>query len=198
MRTQDLLVILNTAAQVFPHVAFFQGPTQGVIVASASPLECDYQQLNRFDGDPQVRQDLAAISAPSMASLLGELMLYGNSLHQALSYLPAMSGRPPDFASTDFCPYLEYQTPKDNVLPYETSKLNLAFLRRLRPRLLPPDLKVLNLASVSERNLVLGYICEQRGDDATAIDYFRQVDGPAEPRAAAEIAQIRSHHPGPM
>jgi spermidine synthase len=125
MPTEDLLVILNTAAQVFPHVAFFQGPTQGVIIASASPLECDYRRIRAFDADPQVRQDLTDISAPSLASLLGELMVYGDSLRQALSHLPAMSGQSPDFVSTDLYPYLEYQTPKDNVLPYETSKLNL-------------------------------------------------------------------------
>jgi hypothetical protein len=65
----------------------------------------------------------------------------------------------------------------------------------MRPRLLPPDLKVLNLDSASERNLVLGYICEQRGDVAAALEYFRQVDGPSAPPAAAEIAKIQAHDP---
>lgn len=192
MRTRDLLVVLNTAAQVFPHVAFFQGPEQGVLIASASPLECDYHQLERFDADPQVRQDLAAIGVPSMTSLLGELMVYGESMRQALGYLPALSGRSADFASTDFYPYLEYQTPKANVLPYDTRALNLNFLRRLRPPLLPSDLIIGNLPSQSERNLILGYITEQRGNCQAALEYFRQVDGPARPRAQLEIARIQT------
>lgn len=194
MRTQDLLVVLNTIAQVFPYVAFFQGPEQGVLIASASPLECDYRRLEMFDNDPQVRKDLVSIGVPSMASLLGELMVYGDSLRQALSHLPALSGRPADFASTDFYPYLEFQTPKGNVLPYDTVASNLNFLRGLRPALLPPDLKVLNLASESERNLLLGYISEQRGDYSTAVDYFQHTEGPAKSRAESEIVQIRSRH----
>jgi spermidine synthase len=194
MRTQDLLVVLNTVAQVFPYVAFFQGPEQGVLVASASPLECDYHQLEMLDNDPQIRKDLVSIGVPSMASLLGELMVYGDSLRQALSQLPALSGRPADFASTDFCPYLEYQTPKGNVLPYDTVASNLNFLRGLRPALLPPDLRVLNLASENERNLLLGYVSEQRGDYSAAVDYFQHAEGPAKARAEAEILQIRSRH----
>jgi spermidine synthase len=196
MRTQDLLVILNTAAQVFPHVAFFQGPEQGLLIASASPLECDYPQIERHDADPQVRQDLAAIGVPSMISLLGELMVYGDSLHQALSQLPALSGRPADFASTDFYPYLEYQTPKSNVLPYDTASLNLDFLRRLRPPLLPSDLIIDNLPSQTERNLVLGYITEQRGDIDLAVDYFRRVEGPSASRAKSEIERIQAKSSG--
>jgi hypothetical protein len=43
-------------------------------------------------------------------------------MNKALACLPAMSGRPADFVSTDFYPYLEYQTPKGNVLPYDTPR----------------------------------------------------------------------------
>jgi spermidine synthase len=191
MRTQDLLVILNTAAHVFQHVAFFQGPEQGVLIASASPLECDYRLIEEFDNDLKVRQDLAAIGVPSMTSLLGELVLYGDSMNNALAYLPALSGRPANFASTDFYPYLEYQTPKGNVLPYNTVPLNLKFLRRFMPPLLPPDLIIENLPSQNERNLVLGYIAERRGDRAAAIGYFRRVDGAARSFAELEIMRIQ-------
>jgi spermidine synthase len=194
MRRQDLLVILNTVAQVFPYVAFFQGPEQGVVVASASPLECDYRRVNAFDADPQVRRDLDSIGVPSMASLLGELMVYGDSMHQVLSYLPTLSGHTSAFTSTDFYPYLEYQTPKANVLSYDTARMNLAFLRLMRPPLLPPDLRVNNLPSANEENLLLGYILEQRHDDLAAVDYFRRVEGISASRAAAEIARIQSRH----
>jgi len=191
MRTQDLLIVLNTAARVFPHVAFFQGPEQGVLIASASPLACDYRLVEEFDNDLRIRQDLASIGMPSMTSLLGELALYGDSMNKALACLPALSGRSANFTSTDFYPYLEYQTPKGNVLPYDTVPLNLSFLRRFRPPIIPPGLAIENLPSQNERNLVLGYIAERRGDRGAALDYFRQVDGASRPLAELEMMRIQ-------
>ncbi len=193
MRTQDLLVILNTVARVFPHVAFFLGPEQGVLVASASPLECDYRQLQSYDAAPGIREELARIDVPSIAALLGELMLQGDSLRQALSALSGYSGLPPGFVSTDFRPYLEYQTPKGNSLPYNTVSLNINFMLKLRPAdPLPPDLTIHNLISEDERNLVRGYAATQRGDVRAAIEYLRKVNGEPRQRAQAEIALLES------
>ena len=162
-----------------------------MLIASASPLACDYRLIEGFDNELRVRQDLASIGIPSMTSLLGELMLYGDSLNRALACLPELSGRPADFASTDFYPYLEYQTPKGNVLPYNTVPLNLSFMQRFRPLLLPPDLVIDNLPSQSERSLILGYVAERRGDRGAALDYFRQVDGVSQPLAELEITRIQ-------
>jgi spermidine synthase len=193
MRTQDFLVILNTAARVFPHVAFFLGPEQGVLIASASPLECDYRQMETFDADPKVREELALINTPSLTALLGELTLYGESLRQALSFLPRLSGHPADFASTDFRPYLEYQTPKGNTLPYNTVSLNVNFLHELRAaEPVPPDVPIRHLPSENEKNLILGYAAVQRGELAAALEYLRRVKGPARARAQAEVARIES------
>ncbi len=196
MRIQDLLVILNTAAQVFPHAAFFLGPEQGVLIASASPLECDYRRIEAFDADAGVRQELASLGVPSLSSLLSELMLYDDSLGQALSLLPRFSGLPREFASTDFQPYLEYQTPKGNLLPYDTVAVNLRFLRHFRPPPLPPVFPIRNLPSENEKNLIYGFIAEAAGDTANATEYLRKVDGPASARAQAEIARIEgAAHP---
>lgn len=193
MRTQDFLIILNTAAQVFPHVAFFLGPEQGVLVASASPLECDYRQLQSYDANPEIREELTRIDVPSIAALLGELMLHGDSMRQALAFLPEYSGLPPGFVSTDFRPYLEYQTPKGNSLPYNTVSLNINFMLKLREAdPLPPDLTIHNLISEDERNLVRGYAATQRGDVRAAIEYLRKVDGESSKRAQAEIVLLES------
>jgi spermidine synthase len=193
MRTQDFLVILNTAAQVFPHVAFFLGPEQGVLVASGAPLECDYRRLQAFDADPGVRRELELIDVPSLSALLGELMLQGDSMQRALSYLSIFSGLPPQSISTDFRPYLEYQTPKGNSLPYNTTSLNINFMLKLRPEdPLPPDLPIHDLASEDEKNLVRGYATTQRGDVRVAIDYLRKAGGEARARAQAEIALLES------
>jgi spermidine synthase len=193
MRTQDLLVILNTAARVFPHVAFFLGPEQGVLIASASPLECDYGQMEMFDADPKIRGELTLINTPSLTALLGELMLYGESMRQALSFLPQLSGHAANFVSTDSRPYLEYQTPKGNTVPYNTTSLNVNFMQRLRAAgPVPPDVPIRNLPSENERSLVLGYAAAQRGDLRTALEYLRRVEGPARARAQAEVARIES------
>ena len=191
MRTEDFLVILNTAASVFPHVAFFLGPEQGVLVASASPLECDYRKISAFDSDPRVQAELAAIDVPAMEALLGELMLYGDSMRQALALLPRLSGRSQGLVSTDFRPYLEYRTPHGNALPTNTVPANINFMLRLRPPGLPEDLAIRNLPSENEQNLILGYVASQRGDMATALQALERVEGPARGRAREEMSRIK-------
>jgi spermidine synthase len=193
MRTQDFLVILNTAAQVFPHVAFFQGPEQGVLIASKSPLQIDYRRIREFDARPEVKEELSAINLPSMMSLLGELMLYGDSMRAALAELPRLGGRPANFVSTDLRPYLEYQTPRGNTLPQSTVFANLNFMLGLRPAdPLPPGITIINLETEDERNLVRGYSATQRGDLRAAVEYLQRVGGPMRARALEEIALIES------
>ncbi|MGH9455715.1 MAG: spermidine synthase, partial [Terriglobia bacterium] len=192
MRLQDLLVILNTAAQVFPHVAFFMGHEQGLLIASSSPLQCDAHAIESFEAEPAIRRDLDFIHVPSMMSLLGELMLYGPSMRQALSDLPRISSLPADFASTDFFPYLEYETPHGNALPYNTVPVNTHFLESLRPDLPPPGLELVNFKSASDRDLTIGYIDEREGNLREALGYFERVEGPEQQRARLEIEKIQS------
>ena len=195
MRPQDLRVILNTAAQVFPHVAFFLGPEQGLLIASPGPLECDARQLAALEALPGVRDELGGLRIPSLWSLLGELMLFDSSFRAATGALPGARGLPEDFSSTDDRPYLEYQTPKGNTLPYNTSGMNASLLGQFRPPQLPPELVVRNLASEGDRNLVLGFLLERRGDTAGALAAFRQVQGSSAGRAGEEIARLASKAP---
>ncbi len=192
MRTEDFLVILNTAAQVFPDVAFFQGPEQGVLIASNSPLELDAARMNSFDALPEIREELEAINVPSAMSLVGELMLHGDSMRRALAELPRRTGRPADFASTDLRPYLEYQTPRGNVLPQSTVFENLNFMLALRPAEPLAEIRVLNISSEDERNLLCGYVATQRGELRGAVELLRKVEGPLRARAEEEIALIES------
>jgi hypothetical protein len=158
----------------------------------------DYRQLQAFDADPNVQKELAAIRVPSMLSLLGEAMLYGASLRAALEALPGLSNRPPDFASTDLYPYLEYQTPKGNTLPQTTVYENINFMLRYRPPdPLHPDIRLLNVPSEDERNLLRGYAAAQRGDGRTAAEYLRRVAGPARAQAERELTRMESGAHGP-
>jgi spermidine synthase len=190
MRTADLLVILNTATRVFPHVAFFLGPEQGLLIGSPAPLTCDYRNIVAFDADPGVQWELAGLRVPSLASLLGELVLYDESYRKALMLLPPLTGLPAEFASTDDRPYLEYQTPKGNTLLYDTMESNVRFLLRFRPPRLPPEMPLEGLPSENEKQLLLGYVAEARGDLATALECFRRVTGAARPRAELEIRRL--------
>jgi spermidine synthase len=195
MRPQDLRVILQTAAQVFAHLAFFQGPEQGLLIASPDALECDARQVAALENIPAVRRELADQGIPSLWSLLGELRLFDSSFRQATEALPGPRGLPADFASTDDRPYLEYQTPKGNALRYNTTEVNTRLLDRFRPPPLPPELTVRNLTSDDDRNLLLGYILEGRGDAPGALTAFRQVGGSGAARAAVEIHRLASNAP---
>jgi spermidine synthase len=195
MPTRDLLILLNTAAQVFPHMAFFQGPEQGLLIASASPLEPDYREIEALEKSPPVRGELNSAGLPSLWSLLGEMMLYGDSFHAALAQLPALSGKPAYFASTDYHPYLEYQTPKGNLLSYSTVILNLAFLAQYRAKTLPPDMAIRNLPSAGGRDSIMQYVSKQRVDAPSASNDFDRAHGQsmthAQPQASRLAAQAR-------
>ena len=193
MRTADFLVILNTAAHVFPHVAFFLGREQGLLIASPTPLTINAHQIRGLDADAGIKKELRILGIPSLANLLGGLMLYGESIRQALSLLPQVSGLPPDFVSSDYDPYLEYQTPKGNALPYDTFSLNRQFMSSIRPPPIPPGLPIRNLASEDERNLWGGYAAEGRGDLPGALRMFQLVHGLQDlSRAESEIARIQA------
>jgi spermidine synthase len=190
LRTQDLLVVLNTAAQVFPHVAFFQASGHGLLIASSSPLEIDYRQVEGFDKDPRLGQELTALGIPSAWSLLGEMALFGSSFHRGISSLPSMTGLPADFSSTDFRPYLEYRVPKGITLLYDTTERNIDFLQNFGSPGLPPDLGIRNLPSENERRLILGYVAQRRGDSKEATAQFGRVEGSAQARAQTELARL--------
>jgi hypothetical protein len=57
---------------------------------------------------------------------------------------------------------------------------------------LAPDLPLRNLPSENERNLLLRYVTEARGNVAGALECFRRVRGRAQIRAQAEISRLTS------
>ena len=191
LRIQDLLVALNTAAQVFPHVALFQGENQGhaFLIASSAPLEIDYSTVAAFGANVELRKELNALGMQNAWPLLGELLLYGPGFHDAVASLHQMTSLRKDFASTDFHPYLEYHAPKGVVLPYDTVVPNTLFLRKFRSESLPSEL-IKNVPSENERKLVLGYVAEKRGNLARARTCFEQVEGSSKTQAQSALERI--------
>jgi hypothetical protein len=196
MRPRDFFVALNTAAKVFPHVAFFLGPEQGLLIASASPLEIDYQQIQALERTAGVRQQLNAIGTHSLFSLLGEVVIYDKSYRDALVRLSHEFNVPEGLVSTDTYPYLEYQTPKGNIVPSEFL-LDAWFFVRLRAPGLPPDLTIRNLSDPEDRNLILGLAYEDREDYIAATNYLSQIKGKNHGCAQLEISWMRDRqlHP---
>jgi spermidine synthase len=127
LRPRELGVIIRTLHAVFPHVALFLGGEQGILVASASPLEASSTRLAKLDQDPKIR---ATLGGKTTEQLLDELVASDTELVRLAEDL-ARDGGP--ILSTDDNLYLEVETPKGNVLPYRSSlEASLALLERYR------------------------------------------------------------------
>ena len=110
IRRRELAAIVRTLRVVFPHVALFVGGSQGILVASARPLVASRAELDRLATVPGIQETLGAGTLPS---LLDELVASGEELDRFVAETP---GEP--IVSTDDNLFLEYATPKGNVLDY--------------------------------------------------------------------------------
>lgn len=127
IRRRELASILRTLRQVYPHVALFVGGEQGILVASAEPLVASRARLARLEAYPPLR---AAFDEPHLEQLLDELVFSDAELDRFVADSLKSSGAP---LSTDDNLYLEYATPKGNVMNYDASlRETLAMLRSYR------------------------------------------------------------------
>ncbi|MGK3960375.1 fused MFS/spermidine synthase [Sorangium sp. So ce118] len=127
IRRRELAVVMRTMRSAFPHVALFVGGAQGILVASAAPLVASEARLAELDARPALQ---ATLAGARLADLLGDLMASDEDLDRFIADA-AEDGGP--ILSTDDNLYLEYATPKGNVLPYGASlDATLALLRRYR------------------------------------------------------------------
>ncbi|MDI1478364.1 fused MFS/spermidine synthase [Polyangium sp. y55x31] len=110
IRRRELAAIVRTLRVVFPHVALFVGGSQGILVASARPLVASRAELDRLATVPAIRETLGKGTLPG---LLDELVASGEELDR---FVAETEGKP--IVSTDDNLFLEYATPKGNVLDY--------------------------------------------------------------------------------
>jgi len=132
LRQKELFLVLNTAAKVFPSTALFVGTDHGLLIASATPLTCDYQLVESFNQRAELKNDFAALKIPDMWALLPEMRLYGISMRQAIDQLAKSNSMSLERISTDLFPRLEYGSPKGLTLSYDTFSANYEFLRRFQ------------------------------------------------------------------
>jgi hypothetical protein len=76
-------------------------------------------QISGFDDDARVRHELDVLGVPSLSYLLGRTGALWLPSGEPLQNSPGSADCLLTFSSTDFRPYLEYQTPKGNALPYK-------------------------------------------------------------------------------
>lgn len=128
IRPRELAAIIRTLRKVFPHVALFEGGSQGILVASQSPLVASRARLGGLDGIQAISETMEG--AP-LASLMDELILSNEELDRLTADIAAAHGGP--ILSTDDNLFLEYATPKGNVLDYHVSlEETLALLHSYR------------------------------------------------------------------
>ncbi len=99
-------LVLRTLANVFPHVWLFRSPTYAdiIAVASAEPLVADFAAMeNRFD-EIAIRNDLARVGIPNLASLLA---------HHAVSEARFQGAIPAGPLNTVAHPRLEHAAPRN-------------------------------------------------------------------------------------
>ncbi|WP_437275607.1 fused MFS/spermidine synthase [Sorangium sp. So ce375] len=129
IRRRELAVVVRTMRSAFPHVALFVGGAQGILVASGAPLVASQARLAGLDARPSLQ---ATLAGARLEELLDALVTSGDDLDRFVADA-AEDGGP--ILSTDDNLYLEYATPKGNVLPYGASlDATLALLDRYRTR----------------------------------------------------------------
>ncbi len=117
VRRKDFATIVHTLRTVFPHVALFYGGGQGILVASMQPLAASQARVAELEKHPAVLANTPG-ERPLM-TLLDDLLAANADLDRFLQDSANEAGQPlSELVSTDGNLYLEYATPRGNVLPW--------------------------------------------------------------------------------
>ena len=131
MREKDFATIVNTLRKNFEHVALFYGGGQGILVASRAPLRASRQRLQGLQARANLR-GMLPFDRP-LEGLLDDVVLVDAGLDRFLAQVAADAREPlSDWISTDENLYLEYATPRGNVLPWSSREALVAKLNTYR------------------------------------------------------------------
>jgi spermidine synthase len=123
--------ILNTLHSVFEHVALFYGGGQGILIASEEPLRWAPERARRFASDPMMSELLP--DNRQLVSIVEDILLVGEGFDRFLDEAARAAAIPRRrMVSTDDNLYLEYETPRGNVLPWQAREELVARLRKHR------------------------------------------------------------------
>jgi spermidine synthase len=117
IQREDFATLVHTLRSVFPHVALFYGGQQGILVASLSPLAASESRVEELQRHPEVIAKTPG-NRPLM-TLLDDVLVANEDLDRFLEATAKEAGKPLEsMVSTDGNLYLEYATPRGNVLPW--------------------------------------------------------------------------------
>jgi spermidine synthase len=124
----DFATVVNTLRRNFPHVALFYGGGQGILVASFQPFRASRERLQRL----QTRADLQEVLpyGRPLEGLLEDILVLDSGLDAFLANCAREAEMPiTELVSTDENLYLEYATPRGNVLPWAAREQLVAELK---------------------------------------------------------------------
>lgn len=116
IRPRELAAIVRTLLDSFQHVALFKGGAQGIIVATNGTLRASKARLQELDKRPDIHETM---NQQPLESLLDELLLSDDDLRRFCEDVERQTGEV--IVSTDDNLFLEYATPKGNILEYNSS-----------------------------------------------------------------------------
>jgi spermidine synthase len=129
VRTRDFATILNTLRHEFAHVTLFYGGGQGILVASDAALVTSKARIEALEQTPLVAATIP-LQRP-LLSLLNDALVSDAGLDRFLADTAAAAGEPAEqMISTDSNLYLEYATPRGNILPWSAREDLVRDLRR--------------------------------------------------------------------
>jgi len=128
---RDFATVVNTLRERFAHVALFYGGGQGILVASMQPLEASRARLAALEARPEIQATLPR--GRPLDSLIEDVLALDAGLDGFLAESAREAGIPREaLVATDENLYLEYRTPRGNVLPWSTRNELVAAIRRFR------------------------------------------------------------------
>jgi spermidine synthase len=141
VRRADFATVVHTLRSVFPHVALFYGGQQGILVASMQPLAASEARVLELQERPLVLAKTPG-HRPLM-SLLDDVLVAGSDLDRFLEDSAREAGQPlSELVSTDGNLYLEYATPRGNVLPWSAREELVQKISEFRTEISTESLRV--------------------------------------------------------
>jgi spermidine synthase len=129
IRQRDFATIVHTLRKNFREVALFHGGGQGILVASQRPLRISRSRLAALEERPAVIE--TEPNGRRLAELTEDILALGAGLDAFLERAAEEVDEPLDeLVSTDENLYLEYATPRGNVLGWDARDLLVFQLSR--------------------------------------------------------------------
>jgi spermidine synthase len=166
---EDLLIIINTMRQVFPHVAYFTTVEQGDLIGSMQPLEAQFDKIDRWNRDPDIQRLLSHVPDHDMFGLLGNKLLFFpeefGRVFGVLDRIPLVRNL---FVSTDMYPRAEYGAARGmlNRLAFEANFAKLSSAGD--PNRIPP---VAGIPSKADALAIAGAYHAERAVNTGSRDY---------------------------